>query len=93
MGEVGRERGLEAGSGDGKGGADSLEPQGHYEAASAHGGGRLVRSAAHTAPAIAYCCVKRGHEVGHDGVGIVEASQDRDDIGAGVGVFLGESSI
>ena len=48
---------------------------------------------AHTTPAVAYDCVQRGYKVGHDGVGIVQAGEDRDDVGARVGVLLGQSSI
>jgi hypothetical protein len=46
-----------------------------------------------TTPPIAYYGVQRGYEVGHNGVGIVQTSEDRDDVGARVGVLLGQGSI
>jgi hypothetical protein len=47
----------------------------------------------HTSPTVAYYRVQSSYEVGHDGVGIMQAGKDRDDIGAGVGVLFGEGSI
>ena len=46
-----------------------------------------------TVAALAYDRVEHGYEVGHDGVGIVEAGEDRDDVGAGVGVLFGKGGV
>ena len=35
-----------------------------------------LRLSVHTASAVAHDCVQRGYEVGHDGVGIVQAGED-----------------
>lgn len=43
-----------------------------------------------TASATADDGVERGHEVGHDGVGIVQAGEDGKDVRARVGVLLAE---
>jgi hypothetical protein len=48
---------------------------------------------AHTAPAVAYDRVQGGYEVGHNGVGVVQPGEDGNDIGAGVGVLLGQGGI
>lgn len=47
----------------------------------------------HTAAAIAYHRVQRRYQVGHDGVGVVQPSKNRDDVGAGVGVLLGQGGV
>jgi hypothetical protein len=46
-----------------------------------------------TASPIAYDRVERGHKVGHNGVGIVEACEDGEYVGARIGVLLAESGI
>lgn len=42
---------------------------------------------------IAYGRVECGYKVGHDSVGIVQTSKDRDDIGAWVGVLLSKGGV
>lgn len=82
---------MEAGCGDGEGGANSPEPQRYCPALAAV---RLeAASRALTAPAMAHHRVQRSDEVGHDGVGVVQPREHRDDVGAGIGVLLGEGGI
>lgn len=40
-----------------------------------------------------YRRVERRYEVGHDGICIVQPSEDRDDVGAWIRVFLGEGGV
>jgi hypothetical protein len=46
-----------------------------------------------TVSPIAYHGIEGSHKVGEDGIGIVEACEHGDDVGAGVGVFLAEGGI
>lgn len=46
-----------------------------------------------TASSIADDGVECGHEIGHDRVGIVQSSEDGENVGAWVGVLLAEGSI
>jgi hypothetical protein len=47
----------------------------------------------HTVSSIAYSSVESSDKVGHDGVGIVETSEDGDDVGAWVRVLLSKSGV
>jgi hypothetical protein len=47
----------------------------------------------HTIAPTPYCRIQCGNKVGHDGVGIVQTGEDRYDVGAGIGVLLGEGGI
>jgi hypothetical protein len=90
--KVGRERGMEAGSSDGEGGSHRLSPE-RYWAWSAQSLRQPYARPVPTAATTAHHRVEHGHQVGHDGVGIAQASQHRDDVGAGVRVLFGEDSI
>jgi len=61
---------VEASGGDGERGADGLESQ-RYCPLSAHSYHHHLPK--HTASSVPYDRVQRGYEVGHNGVGIVQA--------------------
>lgn len=46
-----------------------------------------------TVSSIAYGSVQCSDKIGHDGIGIVETSEDRDDVGAWVGVLLSKGGV
>jgi hypothetical protein len=61
---------------------------------SSFGDAQTIRGpCAHTVPPIAYSRVQGSDEFGHDGVCSVQASEEGDDVGAWVGVLLGQGSI